>query len=307
MTPDDIIARDKAQVAAVRNMIAPPGLVPEFPPNLAKARAGHDGMARVFPILDGTIWTPLLLGGVPAEKIVPAGVTGSTTILYLHGWGFALGSIASHRHLVAQLAAASGATGYCLDYRLAPEAPFPAAMDDGVAAYQALLALGLDPQDIVIAGDSSGGGLAVSIALALKAASQPQPAGLFLMSPWIDLGLTGSSHAEKADVDFMCNRAELAHWARLYAGQDAAKNPLASPILADKEGIAPMLIHAGTEEILLSDSISLAHQAGLGVGVNIHIGTNMPHTWHYMWPFLTAARDAIAQAGTWIHERTQRA
>jgi epsilon-lactone hydrolase len=158
----------------------------------------------------------------------------------------------------------------------------------------------------VIAGDSSGGGLAVSIALALKAANLPQPAGLFLISPWIDLGLTGASHGENAALDFMCNRAELAHWARLYAGDEAATNPLASPILANIEGIAPMLIHAGSDEILLSDSVALAHRAGLGVGVEIYIGRHMPHTWHYMWPFLTAARVAIGEAGAWIQARTQR-
>lgn len=304
MTPDDIIARDKSEVAAVRAMISPPGIIPEFPPNLVKARAGHDGMARIFPILAGTVCTPVALGGIPAERIVPSGIVGTRTILYFHGWGYALGSISSHRHLVAQLAGASGATGYCLEYRLAPEAPFPAAIDDGLSAYSALLDMGLAPSDIVIAGDSSGGGLALSIALALKAADMPQPAGLFLMSPWVDLGLTGASHIDKVDVDFMCNRAELAHWARLYAGEEAAKNPLASPILASKEGIAPMLIHAGTEEILLSDSVSLAYQVGIGVGVDLHIGANMPHTWHYMWPFLTAAREAIAEAGAWIREQT---
>lgn len=306
MRTNKIAARDKAEVAAVRNMIAPPGVTPEFPPNLAKARAGHDGLARIFPLLEGTICTPMNLGSVPAEKIVPPGLSGSKAILYLHGWGYALGSIASHRHLVAQLAAASGATGYCLDYRLAPEAPFPAGMEDGVAAFRALLESGTTPDDIVIAGDSSGGGLAVSIALALKAANLPQPAGLFLMSPWVDLGLSGASHANKVDVDFMCNRAELAYWAKLYAGEDAATNPIASPILADLSGIAPMLIHAGTEEILLSDSVTLAHIAGLDVQVSFHIGQDMPHAWHYMWPFLTAARDAIAEAGKWINDRTQR-
>jgi epsilon-lactone hydrolase len=271
MTPDEIIARDKAEVAAVRNMIAPPGLVPEFPPNLAKARAGHEGMARIFPVLEGTVSTPMTLGHVPAEKIVPPSDIGYKAILYLHGWGFALGSIASHRHLVAQLAAASGAIGYCLDYRLSPEAPFPAAIEDGVVAYQALLASGLSPKDIVIAGDSSGGGLAVSTALGLKAAGMPQPAGLFLI-----------------------------YWAELYGGKQAASNPLASPVLVHLTGIAPMLIHVGSDEILLSDSLSLAHNAGLGVSVGLHIGANMPHAWHYMWPFLTAAREAIAEAGVWI-------
>jgi epsilon-lactone hydrolase len=297
--------RDIAEVAKVRVMIAPPGTVLVFPPNLAKARAGHDGMARIFPVLDGTVCTPLMLGGIKAEKIVPLDASGNATLLYFHGWGFSLGSIASHRHLVAQLASNSAATAYCIDYRLAPESPFPAAIDDGVEAYRALLANGILPQDVVIAGDSSGGGLAVSVALAIKAADLPQPAGLFLMSPWVDLGLRGQSYVIKADVDFMCNRAELAYWALQYAPQDGAENPLVSPVYADLTGLPAMLIHVGTEEILLSDSVSLAQAAGLAqVAVKLHIAKNMPHVWHYMWPFLTSAREAIITAGAWISAQT---
>jgi epsilon-lactone hydrolase len=305
VSPDDISDRDKAEVAAMRAMIAPTGLVPEFPPNLLKARAGHEGLARLFPVLAGTVCTSLNLGGVKAEEIVPPNFSGSGTILYFHGWGYALGSIESHRHLVAQLAAASEARAYCLDYRLAPEHPFPAAIEDGVRAYQALLASGIFAHEIVIAGDSSGGGLALSVALALKAAEMPQPAGLFLMSPWVDLSLSGVSHERNAVTDFMCNRAELHHWARLYAGDDCATNQLASPILADLNGLAPMLIHAGSEEILLSDSIALAQKVRLVGQVDFYQGENMPHTWHYLWPFVSAARQAIAQAGIWINKRLQ--
>ena len=301
MNADEISARDKAEVISIKNMIAPPGLVPDFPPNLAKARAGHDGLARIFPVLKGTDCTPIILGGIQAEKIMPPAATSARTILYLHGWGYALGSITSHRHLVAQLAQASFATAYCLDYRLAPEAPFPAAIEDGVLAYHALLEMGVLSSDIVIVGDSSGGGLAVAVALALKQRAIVQPAGLFLMSPWVDLSLTGASIDAKAGVDFMCNKAELAHWANLYAGAARGLNPKASPLNADLTGLPPMLIHAGSEEILLSDSTRLAERLGLaGVSVTLMIAAHMPHTFHYMWPFLTAAREAIGDAGDWI-------
>jgi epsilon-lactone hydrolase len=297
----DLVTRDKAEVAEVANMIAPPGLVPEFPPNLAKARAGHDAMARIFPVLDGTICSLVELGGIIAEQTTPPQCKGSKIIMYLHGWGFALGSIDSHRHLVAQLCQASGAVAYSLGYRLAPETVFPGAINDGVTAYCALLALGHAAEDIIIAGDSSGGGLALSMAVELRERNLPQPAGLFLMSPWVDLSLGGSSHEAKADVDFMCNKAELTHWARLYVGDGDIHHPLASPVFNNLKGLAPMLIHVGTEEILLSDSLQLAEQAGLaGVQIELKIGANMPHTWHYMWPFLSAARASIAQAGCWI-------
>lgn len=297
----DRTERDKAEVACVRNMVAPPGLVPEFPPNLVKARAGHDGMARIFPVLNGTTFSFVDLGGIMAEKTTPPQRKGSKVIIYLHGWGFALGSIGSHRHLVAQLCQASGAIAFSLSYRLAPETMFPGAVHDGVSAYCALLALGHCADDIVIAGDSSGGGLALSIALALKEHNIGQPAGLFLMSPWVDLSLKGKSHIAKAEVDFMCNTAELAHWAKLYVGDGDILHPLASPLFSNLKNIAPLLIHAGSEEILLSDAVQLAEQAGLaGVQTELAIGANMPHTWHYMWPFLSAARDSIGKAGRWI-------
>ena len=299
----EIGQRDRAQVAAVRAMIAPPGLVPVFPPDHHKARAGHDGMARMFPVVAGTMLKSVELGGVTAEKITPPNANGTKAILYLHGWGFALGSMASHRHLVAQLSAASGAVGYTLDYRLAPEAQFPAAIHDGVSAFQALLALGLTPSDIVIAGDSSGAGLAVSIALAVRDQGLPQPAGLFLMSPWVDLALSGARYGVKADVDFMCNKAELAHWAHLYAGETHVYDPHVSPLYADLVELAPMLIHAGSEEILLSDAVRLAERASMAdVAVTLSVAAYMPHTYHYMWPFLTAGRDALATAGSWIAE-----
>lgn len=301
MNASDRANRDKSDVASIRNMIAPPGVVPEFPPNLAKARAGHDGLARIFPILEGTTFTPVDLGGVKGEAVTPANRLGEKVILYFHGWGYALGSLSSHRHLVAQLAFASKSNAYALDYGLAPECPYPRALNDALAAYGALLAQGVAPRDIVFSGDSSGGGLALGLAIALKAHGLPQPAGLFLMSPWVDLSLTGESHRAKAQVDFMCNYAELEHWAKLYISDRQHEHCMTPPTSDQLAGLAPVLIHVGSEEILYSDSLQLAHNVGLAGGqVQLSVGANMPHTWHYMWPFVTAARQAIADAGRWI-------
>lgn len=301
MKATDTIDRDKTEVANIRTMIAPAGVVPEFPPNVAKARAGHDGLARIFPVLEGTTLIPVDLGGVKGEEVVPSNRHGNKVILYFHGWGYALGSLSSHRHLVAQLAFASKSTVSLLDYSLAPECRYPGALNDALAAYRALLVRGVAPNDIVLSGDSSGGGLALGLAIALKEHDLPLPAGLFLMSPWVDLSLTGASHKVKAQVDFMCNYAELEHWANLYAGIGGNQLCLTSPSYDDLVGLPPMLIHVGSEEILYSDSLQLAHNGGLaGVNIRLKVGANMPHTWHYMWPFITAAREAIADAGRWI-------
>lgn len=301
MNATDRANRDRSEVASIRNMIAPTSIVPEFPPNLAKARAGHDGLARIFPILEGTTIVPVDLGGVKGEKVSPPNRLGNKTILYFHGWGYALGSLSSHRHLVAQLAFASKSIAYSLDYSLAPECPYPSALNDVVAAYRALLASGAIASDIVLCGDSSGGGLALGLAIALRAHGLPQPAGLFLMSPWVDLSLSGESHQAKAQVDFMCNYAELEHWAKLYAGDARHERCMTPPTSAELFRLPPLLIHVGSEEILFSDSLQLAHNVGLAGGkVQLSVGANMPHTWHYMWPFVTAAREAIADAGRWI-------
>jgi epsilon-lactone hydrolase len=306
MTPDEVTAHDLAEIATVRAMIAPAGQVAEFPPNLIKARAGHDAMAGLFPIVSGSVITPTHLGGIAAERIAPPHMRHAKVILFLHGWGFSLGSMKSHRHLVAQISAASGALSFMIDFRLSPEAPCPAAINDIVTAYCAILALGHKADDIVIGGDSSGAGLALSAALTLRDQGLPQPAGLFLASPWVDLRLIGESLTTNAKSDFMCNQAELAYWAELYAGDLGLDHPIVSPLLGDLTGLAPMLIHAGSHEILLSDATRLAQQARLAdVEVDLMVGANMPHGWHYMWPFLSAARNAITQAGHWIEGVTK--
>lgn len=265
-------------------------------------RVAYEQWGLSHPLPAGAVVTNVVLGGVPAEKIVTPGAAADTALLYLHGGGYVIGSAASHRHLVAALAQAGWVVGYNLDYRRAPEARFPAAVDDALAAYRALVDSGIAAGRIIIAGDSAGGGLTLATALAIKTAGLPQPAGLFVISPWADLTQSGESIQTMADVDLICSRVELDRMAALYCGTDT-RNPLASPLAGDLTGLAPLLIHVGSDEILLSDSLRLAERAGLArVPLRLMIVPHMPHVWHFFTTELTAARTAIANAGAWMRE-----
>jgi acetyl esterase/lipase len=286
--------------AMLRQLVNREGPAPELP----ELRVMYDAWGESYPLAEGARAETASLGGVSALKVTTPAARADRALLYLHGGGYAIGSIRSHRHLVAQLSQASGLTGYGLDYRLAPETAFPGAVDDAVAAYRALIAAGIAPEKIVIAGDSAGGGLTAATGLALKTLGLPQPAGLFCISPWSDLSQTGASYAANAENDLLVNKPTLDTWSALYlAGRDTA-HPLASPVYGDFAGLAPMLIHVGSDEVLLSDSIRLAEAAGTArVPVELVIAPDMPHVWHFMWAQLTPAREAIASAGAWMQAR----
>ncbi len=288
-----------SEIDAVRDMLrAMKGGAP-LPDEQMRVMYEQWGLSHPLPA--GTQVTPVTLGGVAADKIVTPGAAADAALLYLHGGGYVIGSAASHRHLVAALAEAGWVTGYALDYRRAPEARFPAAVDDALAAYRALLEGGFAARRIIIAGDSAGGGLTVATALAIKAAGLPQPAGLFAISPWADLTQRGESYAEMADVDLICSKPELDRLAGLYC--DDPGEPLASPLRGNLAGLAPLLIHVGSDEILLSDALGLSERAGRArVPVRLMIAPHMPHVWHFFTTELSAARTAIAQAGAWMRE-----
>ena len=226
-------------------------------------------------------------------------------ILYLHGGGYCVGSAQSHRGLVAQLAAAAGVQAFALDYRLGPEHHAPAAIEDVLAALDALAGQGLPASKVVIAGDSAGAGLALATALRLRDAGKPMPAALYLISPWADLTHSGRSHKFRAAADPMLTTEGLAAYAAAYlgpngdvAGQDA------SPMLADLSGLPPTLIQVGADEILLSDSETLQARAeAAGVMAALEVWPGMIHVWHAFYPMLSAAREAIADAGSWIGRR----
>jgi acetyl esterase/lipase len=276
--------------------------------SLADLRAMYDSLGTMFPTPDDVAHERLEVGGVAAEWSVPPGAAKDRAILYLHGGGYAIGSIASHRHLVAALARAAGTRALALDYRLAPEHAFPAAVDDALAGYRFLLANGFSADRIAVAGDSAGGGLTVATLLAARAAGLPQPACGFCISPWVDLEGLGESMTTKAAVDPMVQLDTLSGWAGIYLNGASAKTPLASPLHADLTGLAPLLIHVGSAETLLDDATRLATRAAAAdVDVRLESWPEMIHVWHFFHPMLSEGRDAITVAGDYIRARVDQA
>jgi acetyl esterase/lipase len=267
-------------------------------------RARYEAWGLSNPLPEGAGVESVTLGGVAALKIATPQARADAALLYLHGGGYAIGSAAGHRHVAGGLGAAAGIVAYSLDYRLAPEHPYPAAVDDAVAAYSALLAQGIAPERIVVAGDSAGGGLTLARALAVRDRDLPQPAGLFCISPWADLTQTGKSYQVGATRDLLVTRDALDAWSAIYAVEHDRTSPLISPALGDFTGLAPILIHVGADEVLLSDSIKVAEAAGFAnVPVTLVVASDMQHVWHFMSGMLSHARAAITEAGVWIKAR----
>jgi len=243
--------------------------------------------------------TSAQLGGVPGEW-VEGPKTSEMTLLYLHGGGYFGCSAESHRPITVSFAM-QGFRVYAPDYRLAPENPFPAAIDDATSAYRALLAAGHSPQRLVVAGDSAGGGLALSLMLALRAASLPLPAAVALFSPWTDLAATGDSVRTNARRCAMFNGPDIGPSARYYLGKTDPRNPLASPLYADLSGLPPLLIHVGADEVLRDDSTRLAERArAAGVPVEIKIWPVVPHAWQLAAPLVPEARQSLQETSAFL-------
>jgi epsilon-lactone hydrolase len=240
-------------------------------------------------------------GGVPAEWIVPPNAANDRVILYLHGGGYVMGSINTHRAMIARIARASEAKALALNYRMAPEDPFPTAVDDATAAYRWLLAQGYKPGKIVISGDSAGGGLTLATLLALRDAGTPLPAAAVPISPWADLEGTGASVETRAAADPMVDKAGLLRMAQMYAGDSDPKNPLISPIYADYKGLPPMLIQVGDAEILLDDSTRVAERArAAGIKVELEAWPELFHVWHVFAKILPEGQQAIDRIGEYV-------
>ena len=239
------------------------------------------------------------LGGTPGEWIEgpqPADIT----LLYLHGGGYFACSAESHRPITVSFAL-QGFRVYAPDYRLAPENPFPAAVDDATAAYRGLLASGHSPQSIVIAGESAGGGLALSLMLALRAAGVPLPAAAALFSPWTDLAATGESIRTNARRCAMFNGPDIGPSARYYLGKTDPRHPLASPLYADLCGLPPLLIHVGADEVLLDDSTRLADRArAAGVPVEIKVWPVVPHAWQLAAHLVPEGRQSLRESAAFL-------
>ncbi|HEY3951483.1 alpha/beta hydrolase [Phenylobacterium sp.] len=293
------------EIAGVRALLASRQPAPGAPqPSIAERRAAMDAFGEMGSLPPGCLHEPTTLGGVKAERVAPTNAIEGRRILYLHGGAYVGGSPRSHRPLVARLAEAARSAAVSLDYRLAPEHPFPAAVDDAVEAYRDLLAQGVWPERTIIAGDSAGGGLTLATALKLKDEGLPQPAGLFVISPWADLTHSHATYKTKAGDDPMITRERLVEAAGQYHAATSPKNPLVSPVFGGFEGVAPMLIQVGSEETLLGDSLLLAERAGHArVEVRLEVWPEMIHVWHAFGGQLSAARRAIAAAGAWMDAR----
>ncbi len=266
-------------------------------------RAAMETLTAMAPPAEDVVYTPVDADGRPAEWVVANGANDRDALLYLHGGGYCIGSIASHRHLAADLSRAAGVRVLLVDYRLAPEHPFPAAVEDAVAAYRFLLDSGFDRRHLAIAGDSAGGGLTAATLLALRDRDVPLPAGAALLSPWLDLSQSGESMDGKADADPIVQREPLQRMADAYLNGAHPETPLASPLFADLRHLPPLLIQVGTAETLLDDSRRFAERArAAGVDATLEVWDDMVHVWHAFGFVLPEARDANARVGAFLRQ-----
>jgi len=270
--------------------------------NLEKERSGFEAFAKLFKPLAELKSTTVDVNGVPGEWITSAQVIGERTILYLHGGYYMIGSIQSHRNLAGNIAAAAQARVLIIAYRLAPEHPFPAGLDDALNAYNWLLEQGTQPSQIVLVGDSAGGGLVLSVLLALREQGKPLPAAAICLSPATDLTLGGESWKFNAKKELVITRFIAEQVAPKYLGEIDPHNPLASPLYGNLHGLPPLLIQVGSDEVLLSDSTSFAERArAAGVDVRLQVWPGMQHVWQFTASFVPEARQAIVKIGEFIN------
>lgn len=248
----------------------------------------------------GASVAPVEANGVPGEWVVADGARRDATLLYLHGGGYCIGSPRTHRGLAARLSHDADAAVLLLDYRLAPEHPHPAAVDDAVAAYRFVLDRH-DPSRIAIAGDSAGGGLTFTTLVAARDRGLPMPAVAAAISPWGDLECSGETYATRGDLDPMCTATGLKRMADWFVAGGDPRDPLVSPVHADLAGLPPLLVHVGDHEVLLDDSRRLAENAAsAGVDVTLEVWPEMVHVWHAFAGMVPEADDAVARLGAFL-------
>ncbi|MER7243244.1 alpha/beta hydrolase [Kribbella sp. NPDC000426] len=270
---------------------------------VAKQRADFNSVFERHPLGNDIGLVPIVIGGVPALDVKVSGADGDGdgVILFLHGGGYVVGTPRSGANVAAPLARQTGLRVVALDYRLAPEAPFPAAVDDALAAYKELLDSG---REVFIAGDSAGGGLALATILAARREDLPLPPAVVVFSPWVDLTLSGASMDARGDFDPLFSRAHMEAYAEHYLAGHDPKDELASPLLADLTGLPPLLIQVGTAEVLLDDSLQLAARAAeQEVDVSLDVVAGAPHVYPYMLGLMDEAETALARAAQWLTQR----
>lgn len=273
-------------------------------PTLAEMRAGADAVLETIGTMpDSVSIEEADVDGLSALWCRPKGASADSVVMYLHGGGYVLQSANSHRKLTSHLAVQSNRNVLSVNYRLAPEHPHPAAVEDAMRAYKWLLAQGYAPSRIAVSGDSAGGGLSLALLLAAKRDGVAQPAGAVVFSPWVDLVGTGDSMDSKAAVDLMVQRHALQLMASMFVAGGSVEDPLAAPLHGDFSGVAPLYIQVGGDETLLDDSTRIATKAAhAGVPVRLDVFPEMQHVFQAAVGMIPEATDAVAKAGAWLRE-----
>jgi epsilon-lactone hydrolase len=274
-------------------------------PDVGQSRARYEKLASLLGGAPDAKCEKVDAGGVAAEWVSAPGVDPERAVLYLHGGGYAIGSVSTHRRLAYDISAASGARVLVIDYRLAPEHPFPAAVEDAAKAWRWLLQQGLAAGRLAIAGDSAGGGLTVATLVNLRDQKLALPACAVAISPWVDLEGAGNSITARAGQDPMVQKDGLLWMAGMYLAGADPKTPLAAPLHADLTGLPPMLVQVGTAETLLDDATRIAEKLhAAGVEVRLAVWPNMPHVFPFFAPILSEGRDGCLEIGAFIRGKT---
>jgi len=269
---------------------------------LADSRRQFVAMERRVPFPPRSVATThVTADGVKGDWIVTPRSRADRSVLYLHGGGYRVGSPAIYRHFTWRIADTTRARLLAIDYRLAPEHPFPAALEDAVAAYRRLRER--EPGDLIVMGDSAGGGLALGLMLKLRDLNVALPAAAVVLSPWTDLALTGETLRRNAEADTMLNASDLPGFAADYLAGADRRTPYASPLYGDLAGLPPTLFHVGSDEILRDDAVRMADRMRqAGCRVELSIWPRMPHVWHLLAPFVPEANAAVAQIGRFVED-----
>ena len=276
--------------------------VVDFDTSIANLRAEVERSAAMFGKLPAGIEaSPVIIGDRPADWLLPAGSTRDRTMLYFHGGGYVMGSVPAHRSIVAKFVRGSGVGALLFGYRLAPEHPYPAALDDALAAYRWLLAQGVAPARIVFVGDSGGGGLCLATLLAVRDQGLPLPAGAAVLSPWTDLALTGESWKRS---DPLAPDGSAMVYSAYYAGDNDPRLPWISPLYGDLHGLPPLFISVGEDEAMLDDSTRFADKAQqAGVDVTLRVGKGMVHCYPALAPLFPEAKQAMGEICDFIRAK----
>lgn len=290
-----------AEIKAVRELMRS---VNRSELSIAETRKFDEEETAKLPLPEGLMVEEVSDNSVKGEWVRTVGARSDAVLFYLHGGAYVFCSPSTHRQLVAALSEAAGIAAFALDYRLAPESPFPAAVEDAVNGYRWLLSQGFAPERIVIAGDSAGGGLTMATLVAARDAGLAMPAAAVLISPWADLTITAESYQTRVAEDPTLSADRLKMLGQLYLNGADDRHPLASPVFANLRGLPPLLIQVGTAEVLYDDSINLdAAARAAGVDSHLEIWEEMVHVWHFYHWMLGEGHRAIARIGEFVKTR----